>query len=88
MLIGAVLLALCISATAGTGGTELNGIYDWFNGMLQGTGGRLAGIIALLAAIAVTAVTFKVAGVGGLLFIVIVAAFGSTFVSGMISAIV
>lgn len=83
-----VLMAFVSAALAGTGGSELGGIYDWFVGLVEGTGGKLLAVIALLGAISVTAVSFKVAGIGGLLFIVLGAAFGVAFINSIITAVV
>lgn len=76
------------AAMAGTGGSELNGILDWITGLIQGSGGKLIAVIALLGALAVTAFTFKVAGVGGLLFIVLGASLGVAVINGIITAVV
>lgn len=86
-----VVLVLVIAtspAFAGTGGDALEGIYDWFVDLVQGFGGKLLAVIALLGAIAVTAVSFKVGGVGGLLFIVLSAAVGVAFINSIITAVV
>lgn len=76
------------AAMSGTGGSELNGILDWLTGLLQGTGGKLIAVIALLGGIAVTAVTFKVAGIGGLLWIVLASSLGVAVINGIITAVV
>jgi len=83
-----VLVFAATPALAGTGGDELTGIYDWFVGLVEGTGGKLLAVIALLGAIAVTAVSFKVGGIGSLLFIVLGAAFGVAFINSIITAVV
>lgn len=86
----ALMVTLLISTPvlAGTGGAELTDLYEWFTGLIQGTGGRLLGILALIGAVAVTAVSLKVGGIGGLLFVVIASAFGVAFVNSMITALV
>lgn len=81
-------LMISVPAFAGTGGSEFSGIYDWFTGLIQGTGGRLLGVLALIGAVAVSAVSLRVGGIGGLLFVVIASAFGVAFVNSMITAIV
>lgn len=84
-----VALVISAPALAGTGGAEFSGVYDWFTGLIQGTGGRLLGVLALIgAAVAVSAVSLKVGGIGGLLFVVIASAFGVAFVNSMITALV
>ncbi|WP_127476674.1 hypothetical protein [Sulfurivermis fontis] len=89
MVLAAIVLAVAAApALAGTGGAELQPILDWFTGLVQGTGGKLIAVISLLGAIAVTAFTFKVAGIGGLLFIVLGAAFGVAFINSIITAVV
>lgn len=89
-LVAVVVATLLISTPvlAGTGGTELADLYDWFVGLIQGTGGRLLAILALIGAIALTAVSLKVGGIGSLLFVVIAAAFGVAFITSMITAVV
>jgi len=84
----ALTLLVSAPALAGTGGTEFAGVYDWFAGLIQGTGGRLLGVLALIGAVAVSAVSLRVGGIGGLLFVVIAAAFGVAFVNSMITATV
>jgi conjugal transfer pilus assembly protein TraA len=81
-------LVISAPALAGTGGAEFSGVYDWFTGLIQGTGGRLLGVLALIGAVAVSAVSLKVGGIGGLLFVVIASAFGVAFVNSMITALV
>lgn len=83
-----IALAVCAPAWAGTGGAEFQGIYDWFTGLIEGTGGRLLGVLALIGAVAVSAVSLRVGGIGGLLFVVIASAFGVAFVNSMITATV
>jgi hypothetical protein len=84
----AAMLLISSSVFAGNGGAEFVDIYDWFTGLIQGTGGRLLGVLALIGAVAMTAVTLKVGGIGGLLFVVILSAFGVAFVNSMITALV
>jgi conjugal transfer pilus assembly protein TraA len=88
LFVVAVALAISAPALAGTGGAEFSGVYDWFTGLIQGTGGRLLGVLALIGAVAVSAVSLKVGGIGGLLFVVIASAFGVAFVNSMITALV
>jgi len=88
-----IILAMVVglfagTVLAGTGGSELNGILEWLTGLLQGTGGKLVAVIALLGGIAVTAVTFKVAGIGGLLWIVLASSLGVAVINGIITAVV
>jgi hypothetical protein len=84
----AVMLLISSPVLAGTGGTEFVDLYDWFTGLIQGTGGRLLGVLALIGAVAMTAVSLRVGGIGGLLFVVILSAFGVAFVNSMITALV
>jgi hypothetical protein len=84
----AVMLLISSPVLAGTGGAEFVDLYDWFTGLIEGTGGRLLGVLALIGAVAMTAVSLRVGGVGGLLFVVIMAAFGVAFVNSMITALV
>ena len=86
--VAVVLAFITVPAFAGTGGDELSGIYDWFVGLIEGTGGRLIAVLALLGALAITAVSYKVGGVGGLLFVVLGAAFGTAFINSIITATV
>lgn len=88
LFVVAVALVISAPALAGTGGAEFSGVYDWFTGLIQGTGGRLLGVLALIGAVAVSAVSLKVGGIGGLLFVVIASAFGVAFVNSMITALV
>lgn len=83
-----VTLLISTPVLAGTGGAEFTDLYEWFTGLIQGTGGRLLGVLALIGAVALTAVSLKVGGIGGLLFVVIASAFGVAFVNSMITALV
>ncbi|MEJ2406880.1 MAG: hypothetical protein P8171_21805 [Candidatus Thiodiazotropha sp.] len=84
----ATMLLISSPILAGTGGAEFVDVYDWFTGLIQGTGGRLLGVLALIGAVAITAVSLRVGGIGGLLFVVIASAFGVAFVNSMITALV
>jgi hypothetical protein len=84
----AVALLISTPVLAGQGGAEFTDLYEWFTGLIQGTGGRLLGVLALIGAVALTAVSLKVGGIGGLLFVVIASAFGVAFVNSMITALV
>lgn len=89
LITAAILLTVCAApALAGAEGQALQPILDWFTGIIEGTGGKLVAVISLLGAIAVTAFTFKVSGIGGLLFIVLGSAFGTAFINQIITAIV
>lgn len=88
VLVALMLGLFAVPAYAGTGGSELQGIYDYFSGLVQGTGGKLIAVIALLGAIAVSGISMKVGGIGGLLFVVISAAFGVAFINSMITGVI
>jgi hypothetical protein len=82
------MMLISTPVLAGTGGAEFTQVYDWFTGLIEGTGGRLLGVLALIGAVAMTAVSLRVGGIGGLLFVVLLSAFGVAFVNSMITALV
>jgi hypothetical protein len=83
-----LLFAMATPVYAGTGGTEFQAMYDWFSGIIQGVGGRTIAVLALIGAIAASAVTMRTAGIGTFLFVLVMAAFGVSIVTSMITGVV
>ncbi len=87
-LAAVALVVVAGDAWAANSDQTFTSIYEWFVNVLEGTGGKLASVIAILVSIFASAVAIKFVGAGTVLGIVLFAAFGVTVINNIFSAVV
>ena len=75
-------------ASAGTGGTEFDGITTTLTGWLEGGLGKMIAIIGLIVAVGYCAIDFSIKRVGNVLAVILIASVGTGLISGFFTALI